>query len=321
MKSKFSQKAGLSALVLILVSLLLLAACTSTTKTSAPVTSAPTQATASTPKPTTASSPTTSAGLITATQQAATSPIQRGGVLKMFIPATPGTPIGWPVEQRGGIPGYSASPALEGLIDRDAAGNLSPWLATAWTLASDKKSITLTLRKGVKFHDGTDLNAAAVKFNLDAYLTAKNVVANSWSSIDVVDDSTVRINLKYYENTMPSDITSIRIISATAYNTKGIDGIRWAPIGTGPFEFVSFTRDVKVVYKKFNNYWDTGKPYLDGVEMIFIVDPMTQKLGFMAGDANVLSNASGKTAADLKALGFQVIVAGTPGVRSLLFDR
>jgi peptide/nickel transport system substrate-binding protein len=319
MKSRFSQKVCLCILVAALVSLLLLVACTSTTSTTttqakATTSAAPTQ----TAKP--ATSTTASAGLIAAPTATSTSEIQRGGVLKFFVPATPGTPIGWPVEQRGGIPGYTASPALEGLIDRDATGKLTPWLATAWQLGSDKKSIILTLRKGVKFHDGSDLNAAAVKFNLDSYLTAKNVVSNSWSSIDVVDDSTVRINLKYYENTMPSDLTSVRIVSQNAYNTKGLDGIRWAPIGTGPFEFVSFTRDVKVVYKKFTSYWDTGKPYLDGIEMIFVVDPMTQKLGFMAGDANVLSNASGKTAADLQALGFKVIVAGTPGVRSLLFD-
>jgi peptide/nickel transport system substrate-binding protein len=193
-------------------------------------------------------------------------------------------------------------------------------LATAWQVAPDKKSITLTLRKGVKFHDGSDFNAKVAKFNLDAYMTAKHSVTPTWSSVDVVDDYNVRINLKYFENTMPGDLAEIRLVSQMAFEKNGLEWVRWNPVGTGPFQFVSFERDVRAKFKKFENYWQSGKPYLDGVEVLFVVDPMTQSLAFQSGAAHVLALASGKTASEIKAQGFEVIVAGNGGVRSLLFD-
>jgi peptide/nickel transport system substrate-binding protein len=109
------------------------------------------------------------------------------------------------------------------------------------------------------------------------------------------------------------------MISPTAYKTMGVEGMRWHPVGTGPFEFVSFDRDVRTVYKKFPGYWQKGKPYLDGVEYIYIKDQMTQSSAILTGEAHVLNVASGKVAADLRAEGLGVFTNPT-GVVCLIPD-
>jgi peptide/nickel transport system substrate-binding protein len=329
MKRNLFPRGVICVIALTLVSLLLFVSCAS------PSTSSPAKTTSSAPPPSTSAAATKPASSPAAPQTTApaTAPApassakpttasqkQTGGILKIMMPASPGSPIGWPVDGKGYIPQYAVSACLEGLIDRDYAGNLTPWLATAWQVAPDKKSLTLTLRKGVKFHDGSEFNAKAVKFNLDAFMTAKNAVTTTWDSVNIADDYTIKINLKSFENTMPSDISNLRMVSQAAFEKNGIEWARWNPVGTGPFQFVSFERDVKAVFKKFPNYWQEGKPYLDGVEMLFVVDPMTQSLAFQSGSAHVLALASGKIAAELKAQKYEVVVAGNGGVRSLLFD-
>ncbi len=155
--------------------------------------------------------------------------------------------------------------------------------------------ITFTLRKGVKFHDGTDFNAEAVKFNLEAKKAAKMSGTEDWSSIDILDDYTVRINLLQYVNTALARFTAIygAMVSPTAFKKNGIDWARWNPVGTGPFQFVGFERDVSAKYKRFEGYWQKGKPYLDGVEYLYIKDPMTQSATMEAKEAHVLNTEGG----------------------------
>ena len=83
-------------------------------------------------------------------------------------------------------------------------------------------------------------------------------------------------------------------VSPTAFKTKGIEWARWNPVGTGPYEFVSFERDVRTKYKRFEGYWQKGKPYLDGVEYRLYQRPMTQAAAMQAGEAQVLNTETGK---------------------------
>jgi peptide/nickel transport system substrate-binding protein len=87
-----------------------------------------------------------------------------GGVLKIITRTTPKI-LGYPPRITGGS--YSAAySCLESLIALDKEGHIKPVLATGWEIGPGQKSITFTLRKGVKFHDGTDFNAEAVKWNM-----------------------------------------------------------------------------------------------------------------------------------------------------------
>lgn len=245
---------------------------------------------------------------------------QSGGVLKLIETTGPKTPFGWPPEAFGDST-VACKASVESLVRLHYNGRVEPWLAESWKVAPDKSSVTFKLRKGVKFHDGTDFNAEAAKFNLDALKAGKAPGSQDWSSIDVVDAYTVRINLTAYTNIFYSRLASMSgaMVSPTAFKTKGLEWVRWNPVGTGPFEFVSFDRDVGMKFKKFDGYWQKGKPYLDGIEYLYIKDLMTQAASIEAGEAHVLNAETGKLAADMKAAGFNVYAADT-GVVTLIPD-
>ena len=124
-----------------------------------------------------------------------------------------------------------------------------PLLATDWKADATAKTITITLRKGVKFQDGSDFNATVCKWNLDQYRASAKGELKKVTSVDVVDDSTVRLNLSTFDNTIVTNLANCsdagRMISEQSFNANG--GKDWAaknPVGTGPFQFVSWTKSV-----------------------------------------------------------------------------
>ena len=178
---------------------------------------------------------------------------------------------------------------MEPLLRSTDKGDVTPWLAESYKVADDLTSITFSLRKGVKFHDGTDFNAQA--------------------AVDVIDDYTIRVNLKSWTNTVLSsfaDSPGSWMVSPTAYEKNGVDWMRNNPVGTGPFKFVSFQRDVNYEVTKNPDYWIKDRPYLDGIEIKYIADPMTQQAALQAGEADMLELEPGKMAKDLQNLGFNV---------------
>lgn len=216
--------------------------------------------------------------------------VQTGGVLRLAFALdadTLGDPVARPMSSTGVRMAYTA---LETLLRYDKKGVPSPWLATGWKIAKDLKSITLTLRKGVKFHDGTNFDAEAVKWNLDRYRTSNNTELKSVESVEVLDASTVKLNLSKWSSSLMDNFTmhAGMMISPTSFQKNGADWAKTHPVGTGSFKLVSWMRDTSVKFEKFSDYWQKGKPYLDGVEWIIIGDMVTRNMAFKKGDADVL---------------------------------
>jgi len=232
-----------------------------------------------------------------------------GGVLKRPLTVGPATPIGYPAE---GAPDAvdAATPCVDRLIEVGVGAEILPMLATDWEVAPDGKSVTFELRKGVKFHDGSDFNASVVKWNVDKLIEAERG-ANEWESIEVIDDHTIRINITGYTNTVLTGM-SIQCISPTTVEEKGLEYARWHPVGTGPFKFVEYERDVKLIYERNDDYWQDDKPYLDGLEYIVIADETIRNMAFQNGDIHTL-RASGLTAQELRDMGYEyaTIAGGT----------
>ncbi len=300
----------------ILVLSLLLGACGGE-KTTAPTT-APTTATT---KPTTTAPTTAPTTKPTTTTTAAPTGEKYGGVFKYPLTVAPARPIGYAAEAAPDSI-TCASPAVQGLIRIWADGTIEGVLATAWKVGEDKKSITLNLRKGVKFHDGSDFNADVCKWNLDNLITSKQAGASNWKSIDKIDDYTIRINLGTYQNT---DLTNLGLGSTPQYSKafldkNGIDAARWNPVGTGPFIFDSYERDSNLSYKRNPNYWEAGKPYLDGVQFIVISDETVRKLAFQKGDIHHYGPLSLLTAKELRDSGKYNIQTGGGGPYVLVPD-
>ncbi|MFC1820391.1 ABC transporter substrate-binding protein, partial [Thermodesulfobacteriota bacterium] len=230
---------------------------------------------------------------------------QYGGIFKLILYSRPGTPIGWPPEMSYRDVTVSQVP-LESLLRLRYDLTTEPMLATSWDIAPDMRSITFNLRKGVKFHDGTDFNAKAAKFNLDGLKSAKKAGTQVWTAIDILDDYKIKVSLSKWDNTMLESIGTSQMVSPAAFKTMGLEKVRWHPVGTGAYKFVSHVHDVGTKFTRFDGYWK-GKPYLDGLEIMYIVDPMTQKAKMLAGEADANWSPNIKVGSDLKAAGFNVL--------------
>jgi len=252
-------------------------------------TTTPRPTTATTPRPTTTTTPTVSS--------------QYGGILKIII--SPGlTSIGNPAVNNLPGDGTLARPAVEALIGWDEAGTETPvpQLATGWQISPDYKSLKLTLRQGVKFHDGTDFNAQTAKYCLDISRKIRTEL-KSVTSVDILDDYTIRLNLAVYEPTLLGLLTGwpTCMLSPTALKSMGEES-KFHPVGTGPFKFVKYQRDTLLKYEKFDSYWQKDKPYLDGIEFAFVLDPVTQVVSFKAGEADAIMRVTPNDAISLKAM-------------------
>jgi ABC-type transport system substrate-binding protein len=244
-----------------------------------------------------------------------------GGTMKI-ITSMSAVNLGCPWEKAMPTDSHFRQPVMETLLRCDEKGIPVPWLATSWKTSKDRKSVTFTLRSGVKFHDGEDFNAEAVKANLDMVRVSPNVpVLKEIESIDILDRYTVRLNLSRFEPVMFNVLTSgaANVISPAAIR-KGKDFCITHPVGTGPFKLASFQRDVSLRYEKFDGYWQKGKPYLDAIEWTFIADRVAAQMAFKAGQGQVIYGINPVDAADLKGAGKYTIVTTPSAVFGLIGD-
>jgi peptide/nickel transport system substrate-binding protein len=230
-----------------------------------------------------------------------------GGVLRISEQLDGGN-IGRPSKMRGAVFAQRhVAPALETLFRVDKAGKTMPYLVASAKENAKAQTIMLVLRKGIKFHDGTDFNAEAVKWNLDDCVAAKMPGTEKFKSVDVIDPYTVRINLIEWDSTVISSFTQQMgmMISPTSCK-KDEQACANRPVGTGPFQFVSWDKDRKTVYKKFPEYWQKGKPYLDGIEWVPVQDPLARELSFRKGEFDVSLTVAPNVVANLEKDGFVV---------------
>src|SRR5687768_18041660 len=149
------------------------------------------------------------------------------------------------------------------LFDLDEKLNIVPMLATGHEWSADNKALTLRLRSGVTFHDGEKMDAAAVKYNLERH---KNMKGSSRrgelavvSSVDVVDASTVRINLAAPFAPLLAVLTdrSGMMVSPKAAEALG-EKFAASPVCSGPFKFVERVAQDRIVLERFPGYWNKG---------------------------------------------------------------
>jgi peptide/nickel transport system substrate-binding protein len=188
------------------------------------------------------------------------------------------------------------------LIMSDESGKLSPGLATAWELAPDATSVRLKLREGVKFHDGTAFDAEAVKFTLD---TIVDPATGSQGAVDmlgpydrteILSPSEVRIHFKAPNAGIVDTLTEneLSIVSPTAVQKLGKTGFAQAPVGTGPFRFVSWERGREVILERNPDYawapeWSAvkGASNIQRIVHRFIPNNATRVAALEAGEAHV----------------------------------
>lgn len=292
---------GLSVLLLLV---LVLTACAAPSSTPAPLSTQPsTQPPSSTQAPSSTQTLSPTQAPSSTTAPAKDTPVRGGTLIVMHAGET--TNPGFPPNISGNTREY-IDPIFDRLIYTNEKLEYEPCLATSWKTTADGLTITLIMRQGVKFHDGTIFDAAAAKWNIDNVITAGKMTGVS--STEVVDASTVKINLTAPNNIilfqLANDVACY-IYSPAAYEKNGKDWAANNAVGTGPFKQQSYNRATGFILVRNPDYWriaQDGKslPYLDGIEMRTVTDEMTQITAFKSGQAHLMWNAQPVTANQLK---------------------
>ncbi|ATV46050.1 glutathione ABC transporter substrate-binding protein GsiB [Pectobacterium brasiliense] len=179
----------------------------------------------------------------------------------------------------------------QGLFGFDKEMKLVNVLADSYDVSPDGLTYTVKLHPGVKFHDGTAFNAAAVKVNLDRASNPDSRLKryNLFKMIEkteAVDDLTVKITLKTPFSAFVNNLAhpAAVMISPAALKQYGKD-IGFHPVGTGPYRFVTWNQTDFVKVEKFNGYWKAGLPKLDSITWRPVVDNNTRAALLQTGEA------------------------------------
>jgi peptide/nickel transport system substrate-binding protein len=196
----------------------------------------------------------------------------------------------------------------EPIVTLDARLGIKPGLAESWT-QPDPKTLVFKLRRGVKFHDGTDFNAEAAKFNFERMKNEpksvrKGEVANI-DTVEVVDSHTVKVNLKKPDAALLATLTDRAgmMVSPKVVQERGAElGRNAKGAGTGPFEFVEWVKDSHLIIKRNDAYWNRqGGPYLDRVRYRPIPDDVVKLQSLQSGEIDAMDYVQPRDVAAVKA--------------------
>src|ERR1700752_477888 len=182
----------------------------------------------------------------------------------------------------------------EGLYGFDKDMKMIPVLAEGYEVSKDGLIYTIKLKKGIKFHDGTDFKADAVKVNLDCatnpdnHLKRDGLYKHNIAKVEVVDDYPARITLKTPFSPFITQLAhpSKVMISPAALKQWGNKDIAFHPVGTGPFKFVEWKATDHLKVAKFDGYWQKGYPKGDKITWKPVVDNNSRAALMQTGEAH-----------------------------------
>jgi len=183
------------------------------------------------------------------------------------------------------------------LFDIDEKLDIVPQLATGYEWSADRKALTIKLRKGVTFHDGEKLDAAAVKFNIERHKTMAGSNRRGElapvTGADVVDDSTVRLNLSAPFAPLLAQLADRAgmMVSPKAAQAEG-DKFGSKPVCSGPFRFVERVAQDRIVLERYPNYWNKGEIHFDKIVYLPIVDATVRLANLKSGQLDFIERVA-----------------------------
>jgi peptide/nickel transport system substrate-binding protein len=210
-----------------------------------------------------------------------------------------------PAESSGIITPYMIYYALHDALAKPMPGQLlAPSLAQSWTVSKDNLTHEFVLRKGIVFHNGDPVTAEDVKFSFERYRgAAAKTLKDRVSAVEAVDASRVRFRLKQPWPdflTFYTTATGAGWIVPKKYVEKvGDEGFKKAPIGAGPYKFVSFTPGVEVVMEAFDQYW-RKRPNVRRIVFKVIPDESTRLAALKRGEVDIVYSIRGPLAEELR---------------------
>jgi peptide/nickel transport system substrate-binding protein len=221
------------------------------------------------------------------------------------------------------------------LTDPDAMPpELVPALAERWEYSDDKTEVTFHLRKGVRFHDGTVVDADVVKWNFlrvwrpseeeqaEHYYPVAAGPATFWSdsveAVEVVDPHTVRVRLKhpwieFVRQLYATSCGAFLITSPKAWEEHGQQGLANHPAGTGPYRFVEWVPGDRLVVERFDDYWgEPGK--VDRIVFREFTNMAAMVAAFRRGELDIIPAVPPDNIESLRADGFNVATNLVPNM-------
>lgn len=256
--------------------------------------------------------------------------VARYGISMADIPLTTGQP-----DRGAGAYQFTGHTLYDPLVAWEAnvgnrPGKLVPGLATSWKVDSkDHKKWVFMLRKGVKFHDGSEFTADAVVWNLDKVLVDKSPQFDPKQSAQVrpripsiasyrkLDDYTVEITTKEVDALFPYQLPWFLISSPANWEAMGKDWSKVAvhPSGTGPFKLDKLVPRERAELVKNPAYWDKSRlAKTDRIVLVPIPDAMTRANALLNGQVDIIETPPPDVVPQLKSAGFKVVQNVTPHV-------
>ncbi|MFT4266008.1 MAG: ABC transporter substrate-binding protein, partial [Xenophilus sp.] len=233
----------------------------------------------------------------------------RGGQLVVALRSEP-VQLNPLVDQGSGA--HSVRPVVDSLVWDNGDGSYDPWLAERWEVSPDASRYVFHLRRDVKFHDGTPLNAAAVKANFDYVANPANKSTGSTAKLKpqarVIDEYTVEVKLAAPESSF------LTLIAAPYFGILSKEQLEKDPkslagklIGTGPFKFDRWVKGQSLTYVRNDDYhwappkFHRGAAYVDSVKYVFLPEDQTRYNALLTKEAHVVDYVPPEHAKEVKA--------------------
>ena len=216
-----------------------------------------------------------------------------------------------PAETPGIITPYMFLYALhDAMLKPMPAGPMTPSLAESWTASPDGLTYEFVLRKGAKFHNGDPVTAEDVKFSVERYRgAAAKPFKDRIATVETPDPGRVRFRLKEAWPDFLTFYTSATgagwIVPKKYVEKVGDEGYKKAPVGAGPYRFVSFTAGVELVVEAFEQYW-RKTPHVKRLVFRVVPDDATRLAMLKRGEADIVYSMRGELGEEVKR---------TPGLR------
>jgi peptide/nickel transport system substrate-binding protein len=230
-------------------------------------------------------------------------------------------PTSWdPVTSSAGWDMHVLGLVYASITTLDASGTVAPSLASSWKYAADGKSVTFQLRPGLKFSDGTALDATAVKENIVRGQTQSNSTVSAElaviSKVVVNSPTSFTLDLSQVDYQVPDLLAGKDGMMVSPAAFKNVGSLPTKPVGAGPFSLTSYVPDSHANLVRNPSYWDASQIHLANFTVQSITQPEQILSALQSGQVNVAYIAGNQVAA-AKAAGFKIAVIPSEVVNEL----
>src|SRR5690606_8409368 len=209
------------------------------------------------------------------------------------------------------------------LVDTNEKLEFVPRIATSWSFSDDGKTMTMKLRSGAKFHDGTTLDAAAVKANIER---AKNLQTSrrkselkSVESVEAPDAETVVFKLAAPDATLLAQLSDRAgmLLSPASFDKP----VGPSPVCSGPYKFVERVQNDRIVLSRFTDHWEADKYAFDNVTFRIIPDTTVRLANLRSGELDMIERLAPSDVKSVKAdPGLQVVTIAGLGYQGITIN-